>query len=151
MYCLLRKTWVAAQPEELVRQKLLSQMIHHLGYPPGYLFLEKELKQMPHIALNAKGFPERRADLICFGKGIHPHHSLYPLLLVECKAVKLTSKVVDQVVGYNHYVQAYFIAIVNGEEMKTGWYQKEKNGYHFVDALPSYQELIKAVSGYKPL
>lgn len=144
VYCVIRKTWVAALPEELVRQKLLSYMIHHLGYPLSYLALEKELRQMPHLALSNQKIPNRRADLICFGKDIHPLFPLYPLLLVECKAIKLSSKVIDQVVGYNHSLQAYFVAIANEQEIKTGWYDKQKQEYVFVDTLPSYQDLLSS-------
>lgn len=145
VYCLIRKTWVAAQPEELVRQRLLSHMIHNLGFPPSYLVLEKELRQMPHLEANSQQIPDRRADLICFGKDIHPKFPLYPLLLVECKAIKLSSKVIDQVVGYNHSMQAYFVAIANGQEIKTGWYDKEKKEYTFVNDLPRYTELLGAI------
>lgn len=146
MICQIRKTQVAASPEELVRQGLLSLMIHQLGYPPSYLVLEKELCQMPHLECHPQHIPDRRADLICFGKGIHPKHALYPLLLVECKAVKLTRKVWDQVVGYNHFLQAYFIAIANGEEIKTGWYDKDRKEYVFINTLPCYADLLSSVS-----
>lgn len=141
IYCIVRKAWVAAQPEELVRQHLLAHMVHRLSYPMGNLVLEKELRQMPHLIGREGNVPNRRADIICFAKGNHPDHSLYPLLLVECKAVKLTSKVIDQVVGYNHYLGACFIAIANGQEIKTGWYDGEKNEYTFIDTLPDYSTL----------
>ncbi len=145
IYCLIRKIWVAAQPEEVVRQQLLSRMVHNLGFPAAHLVLEKGLKQLPHLELQDQVVPERRGDLICFAKNIHPSHSLYPLLLVECKSIKLTPRVVHQVAGYNHFVQAHFIAVTNGQQIKTGWYNREKAEYQFVDTLPSYQELLKAV------
>lgn len=142
IYCHLRKIWVAALPEELVRQRLLLHMINNLNFPLSLLVLEKELRQMPHLEGDLGQFPNRRADLICFGKDIHPKYALYPLLLIECKAVKLTSKVVDQVVGYNHFLQACFIAIVNAEEIKTAWYDQEKKEYTFVNTLPDYATLL---------
>lgn len=142
IYCHLRKMWVAALPEEIVRQRLLSHMVNHLNFPQNYLVLEKELRQMPHLSGDLRQFPDRRADLICFGKDIHPSHALYPLLLIECKAVKLTSKVIDQVVGYNHFLQAYFIAIVNADEIKTGWYNRETKEYSFVNTLPDFATLM---------
>jgi hypothetical protein len=145
IYCLIRKIWVAALPEELVRQRLLSHMIHTLGFPPSYLVLEKELRQMPHLTLNDYKIPDRRADLICFGKEIHPQHSLYPLLLVECKAVHLTSKVINQVVGYNYFIKAHFVAIANSQEIKTGWYDKEKKEHVFINTLPSYEGLLNTI------
>ena len=139
--CLLRKEWVAALPEEVVRQKLIYQMINQLGYPASNLVLEKSLKQIPHIAQQGVKLPLRRADILCFSSGIHPVYDLYPLLLIECKAVKLTSKVISQVAGYNHYLQAYYICVANQDEIRTGWYDAAKQEYTFVDRLPSYLEL----------
>jgi hypothetical protein len=147
IYCHLRKMWVAALPEELVRQRLISHMVNHLNFPQSYLVLEKELRQMPHLEGDLRQFPDRRADLICFAKDIHPKYALYPLLLIECKAVKLTSKVVDQVVGYNHFLQACFIAIVNADEIRTGWYDREKKEYTFINSLPNYATLVAMLKG----
>lgn len=147
IYCPIRKSWVAALPEEIVRQRLISFMVRDLFFPSAYLVVEQGLGQIPHLALqNTSNFPKRRLDLLCFGKDIHPTHSLYPLVLVECKAVPLTSKVLNQVVGYNHHLQAYFIAVANETEIRTGWYDKATNSYQFIDFLPSYEELMKRVS-----
>jgi len=145
LFCPIRKTWIAATPEEEVRQRLLHDLISLLGYPHGLVAVEKELKQMPHLRLNPVEPPLRRADILCFGKEIHPDYALYPLLLIECKAVKLTRKVINQVTGYNHYLKAYFIAVANQEEVQTGWYDKEKGDYTFIPRLPGYQELLKTV------
>jgi hypothetical protein len=140
-YCLVRKQWVPALPEERVRQHILNWMTTELGYPIALLAVEKSLKQMPHLSLQEMSLPERRADLICFGKDIHPEHGLYPLLLIECKAHRLTSQCVEQVMGYNHLVQAYFVAVANGEEIKTAFY---KHG-QFNAGLPAYSSLMEFV------
>jgi len=141
IYCPIRKINVAALPEEIIRQKLIACMTQQLGFPLSYLAVEKELRQMPHLKLVNNKVPQRRADLICFSKEIHPQHSLYPLLIVECKAVKLTLKVARQVAGYNHFVGAYFVAIANESDVKTGWYDSVRKEYIFVDYLPSYDQL----------
>lgn len=146
VYCAIRKKWVKGLPEELVRQNLIAQMVHSLHYPIPLLSIEYPLEQLPHLASSALAIPDRRPDLICFAKNIHPDHALYPLLLVECKAVPLTSKVLQQVAGYNYFVQAYFIAIVNETEKKTGWYDPATQGYMFVDRLLSYPELLQSVT-----
>lgn len=145
IYCIIRKIWVSAQPEEVVRQRLLSQMIHQLGFPSSHLVLEMGLRQLPHLELKGQTVPKRRADLICFAQDIHPKHSLYPLLLVECKSIKLTWRVIHQVIGYNHFVGAHIIAVTNGQEIKTGWYDHKTQDYQFIDSLPSYQ-VLKAYS-----
>ncbi len=139
LYCRLRKEWVAALPEEKVRQALLTQLIDEMGYPASGIAVEKALKQMPHINSKQK-LPVRRADLISFAPGIHPLHALYPLLLIECKAVPLNQAVINQVVSYNHFVKAYYIAVANQEEIRLGWYDGQK--YRFQNGLSTYETLI---------
>ena len=150
LHCLLRKTWVAATKEELVRQKILYNLIHLLDFLPSCIAVEKELSKMPHLALENQHLPLRRADILCYGKDIHPEHSLYPLLLIECKAVKLNSKVINQACGYNHFLRAYFVCVANATEAKTGWYDPLQKGYVFIAGLPKYQEL-KDVLGNRKL
>jgi Type I restriction enzyme R protein N terminus (HSDR_N) len=149
LYCQIRKELVAALPEELVRQKLVDYMIRDLAYPEGLIAVEKGLSQMPHLILKGQKIPKRRADIICYGKGIHPQHNLYPLLLVECKAIKLTPKVINQVSGYNHYLQAYFICIANKAEIRTGWYDRNKKEYAFIDYLPRYEQLLRSLTSMR--
>lgn len=146
VYCLIRKEWVAALPEEKVRQKLIHQLIHELGFPVSCIAVEKELRQMPHLSLNPSSeIPNRRADIICFAKDIHRDHQLYPLLLIECKAIQLSSKVIRQVVGYNYFLKSYFIGIANQNMIKTGWFDPQKKDYTFVDYLPAYSELLQSI------
>jgi hypothetical protein len=142
IFCSIRQEWVAALPEEMVRQSLIHQMTHQWGYPISGFALEKDLKQMPHLCVSALKLPKRRADLVFFAKGIHNHYSLYPLLLIECKAVKLTPKSIRQVVGYNFYLKAPFIAIVNQNETRLGWYDFNQEGFTFISHIPSYSDLL---------
>ena len=119
-------------------------MTGSLGYPANLIAVEKGLKQMPHLQTNPNQLPDRRADIVCYGKNIHPQFNLYPLLLIECKAVKLTPKVINQVSGYNHFLSAYFIAVANQKEIETGWFDSKKGSYQFVSYLPSYQQLMES-------
>jgi hypothetical protein len=141
--CLIRKESVSATPEEQVRQGLLRHLICDLGFPASHIAVEKALDQIPHLSISPMDLPDRRADIICFAQGIHPQHDLYPLLLVECKAVKLTPKVVNQVSGYNVFLQAYFIAAANQTEVQFGW--KGKEGYQFIKRIPTYPEILSAI------
>lgn len=100
---------------------------------------------MPHLSRGQHKLPDRRADLLCYAAGIHAQHMLYPLLLVECKAVKLTPKVINQVLGYNVYLQACFVAIANQDEIQTGWYDVTQKQYRFMDGLPEYAALLGAL------
>lgn len=144
--CRVRKMGVEELPEEKVRQLILNRMIDELGFPPSCIAVEKSLKQMPHMSLVDQEIPDRRVDIICFAKGIHPQHEIYPLLVIECKAIPLTLQVVKQVTGYNHYLKSYFIAIANGEELRTGWFDPNTQTYQFVEYLPTYAELISSIS-----
>lgn len=140
VYCFLRNKWVVALPEEVIRQQLMNLMVNQLGYPKGSLSIETDLREVPHLKASALALPERRADLIAYAKGIHPQWDLYPLLLVECKAVALSKKSMIQLVGYNHVLKAAFIALTNGKEMQFGW--SENGKYRFIDQLPSYESLM---------
>lgn len=145
MFCCVRRQWVAALPEEKVRQHLLNHLINQLGFPPSLIVLEMGLQQIPHLNPSQGQIPERRADIVCFAKGIHPAHDLYPLLLIECKAVKLTPKVLNQVTGYNHFLKACFIAVANQNEVKLGWFEAKLQRYIYTDRIPSYKHLSLSV------
>lgn len=151
IYCKIRKVEVAETQEELVRQKLLCLMINDLGYPEECFGIEKSLSGMPHLEISKAKIPKRRSDIIFFGKNIHPKFPLYPLLLIECKAVKLTSATLNQVIGYNTHLKALAIAIANQQEIRTGWYSSEKQGYSFVSGMPSLAELKGLLSRQFPL
>lgn len=143
VYDAFRKIWVSATPEEIVRQSLLQRMVGELHYPKELLVIEKELKQLPHLKAENQ-LPDRRADILCFAKNIHLHYALYPLLLIECKEGKLDGQAKEQVVGYNHFVKAFFIALANPEGVQLGYYDKNAQLYRFIPYLPSYRELLNA-------
>ena len=127
-------------PEERVRHDLINDLTGRLGFPKHLIVIEKEISQLPH--LQGKKLPKRRIDLVCFTqKG----DLLHPLLLVECKAIHLSEKVLQQVLGYNYYVQADFVAIANGQ----GVIMADRMGEGVKDGLLSYRELVgwSALSG----
>lgn len=143
IYCPVRKSRCKALPEEKVRIGLINHMINTLGFPEYSLLVEKDLKGLPHLAPEVR-VPDRRADILCFAKGIHPTIDLFPLLMVECKAVKITDKVIAQVVGYNHYVQAYFVCVANQHNIHVGWRNKEGT-YDFMPYLPTFIDLKNSI------
>lgn len=146
IFCPVRRSRVSALPEELVRQYLLQQMIRDLGYSSTGFALEQSLHQMPHIVRGRGTFPTRRADMVYYAKGVRTGHGLYPLLLIECKAVALTEKVIRQVVGYNFYVQAPFVAVVNETESHTGYYDKIRGTFGFEPGIPPLSDLLARLS-----
>jgi hypothetical protein len=142
IYCQIRQEWIKTTPEENVRQRLIYMMRNRLGYPNGSLGIELSLKEMPHLALYPGKLPARRADIVCFTSRIGKKEGLYPLLLIECKAIKLSPKVFNQALGYNYYLKAYFIAIANEDTVQTHWYDKTIQEYRSIQSLPSYEELL---------
>lgn len=132
-----RQCYVAATPEEVIRQKLLLLMTSQLGFPKQLISVEKRLTELPHLK-GSTGLPNRRADILCFANNIHPEFSLYPLLLIECKEGKVGDEATSQVLGYNHYVQALYVAIAGENGVFLIHPQK-------VSFLPSYNELLEKV------
>jgi hypothetical protein len=101
--------------EEIVRQNLLTKLTEVYGFPKKLIGVEKEISTLLH--LQGKKVPKRRYDIICFAANLDVNYALSPLLLIECKAVELTKDTLDQVLGYNYYVNAPFVAIANEEKL----------------------------------
>ncbi len=132
VYDPFRQAWVVASPEEIVRQKLLHVMTTQLGFPRELLAVETQLSEIPHLK-GVPNLPKRRVDIICFAKGIY---SLYPLLIIECKEGQVGEDAKLQVLGYNHYIQAKFVAIA-GENTAQLIYPEQ------VPFLPPYSQLCR--------
>jgi hypothetical protein len=137
-----RARWVQELPEERVRQRLVSYLVESLGYPRSLILTEQALHQLPHLRGSKAKLPLRRLDILCYASDIHPEHALYPLLLIECKAVPLNSRTRQQVIGYNHYVGAHFLAIANAQEIQTGYFDVSQREYRFGQGLPTYEQLM---------
>jgi len=137
IYDSIRKQWVAATPEELVRQRLIFLLTEELGFPRELMAVERRISE---ITFDSQA-PNRRLDLLCYYR---EKEALKPLLIIECKAIPLSSAALQQVIGYNDYVRAPYISIVNGDKIKLGWYDATKKNYCFVDGIPDYRELIQA-------
>lgn len=137
LYDPIRELWVAATPEEKVRQALLLDMVQRLSYPKALLSVEVAL------ATVGKGSPPaRRLDIVSFGRR---GASLAPLLIVECKeSASLEEKAWQQVLGYNHFVGAPFLAVAHPEGVRIGY--SSPQGLCFLSGLPSYSQLLLAVS-----
>lgn len=144
LFCPIRKTYVVSTPEERVRQALIHNMVNCLNYPIENIILEKRLNQLPHLT-HCHKLPTRRIDIIVMAKGIHPEFSLYPLVLIECKAVPLNESVFRQVIGYNQFVFARFIAVANQTSVYLGYYSKKDYDYIFNEGLLRYETLYNEV------
>ncbi len=132
LYDPIRKAWVEATPEEQVRQHLIKQLLK-LGYPPALMVVEKALSELPH--LRGERVPNRRLDLLCYAD------AETPLLLVECKAERLSPDAKRQLIGYNAFVGAPFLALASDTEALFG--TKEGN---FIPGLVPYTRLLDALA-----
>ncbi len=84
-----------------MRQGTLSSLFL-LGFPESLVVVEKKLTD---FAAPLSKLPNRRVDILCYGRG------LKPLLLIECKAKSFSDKELRQLLGYNFYVGAPYIAL----------------------------------------
>lgn len=132
--CLVRHLQVPATPEERVRQACLHWMIHSLGYPKEGLVIEKSLSELPHLAYLDLPLPDRRVDILVTTQG-------RPLLVIECKATKITPRALSQLLGYHHWLKTPLAALVGQNEAKTLIY---KDGQPlFQNGLPTYTSCLK--------
>lgn len=138
--CPIRKKELKADPEEVVRIHLIHQLIDELGFPPSMISVEKSINQLANSPLVF----ERRIDVLCYGK--KENSSLFPLLLIECKADSIGDRVIRQVVGYNQYIGAPFIAVANRSEAKMGWLNPQSKQYTFISGISTYSSLLQSLS-----
>jgi hypothetical protein len=133
----IRNVFVKATPEEIVRQKLIKHMLA-LNYPKNLIAVEKDIKSLSYIKENIS---KRRADILVFAN----NKSIYPLLLVECKK-NLDKKTIDQALGYNFHINAYFVTIADCNSVFTYFFDNSKKKLVKIDYLPKYEKLLKAIS-----
>ncbi len=115
-------------------------MIEKLGYPKALLGVEKSLVDIADATFSAKDIPRRRVDIVCFTKG-----EARPLLLIECKALDLSEKSFRQVIGYNYYVKAPFVAVACESAILMGVFNPKTSSYDFMDGLLRFQDLERAL------
>lgn len=124
----IRKKWLVALPEELVRQLLIQFLIQKGKYNPHRIAVERQL------VVNSKPF---RCDLLIFGQ------NMQALMLVECKApqVKLSQAVFQQVATYNYPLQVPYLLITNGLESYCCQLDFTEQQYKFLTTVPLFEDL----------
>ena len=141
VYDPVRALWVTAHPEELVRQALIQKMIGPLGYPRSLLVVEKQLKELPHLS-TFTNLPERRVDLLVFSPLALSRNEFFPLLLIECKRGNMEDQALRQLIGYNTYIGAPYLALASQEGVRFFFDAEERSKE--LSFLPSYEELVNA-------
>jgi hypothetical protein len=129
IYCPFRRKYVAATPEEYVRQAFLHALVEQYGYPQSLIGVE-----VP-IAVGAG--VEKRCDAVVYTK------NLQPLMLLEFKAehVALTTEVLDQAAVYNTTVHAPYLILANGKQTVVA-HINEQRQITFLDHIPAWNQLL---------
>ena len=107
LWCAVRKVWLAAQPEEYVRQGLIVYLLG-LGYPINLMQVKRKV-----------GATNDRLDLLVLDRNYEP------FLLIEVKAPGYALQpAVEQLARYNRHWKAAFTLAVNGQQAlcyKVDW------------------------------
>ncbi len=131
----LRLKKLAALPEEVIRQKVIRLLIKR-GYPKALILIEQKLSSLPLARKPGEELPDRRIDVLVLRKD-----TLKPLLLIECKAIPLTRKAFMQVIGYNYYIEAPWMGLVNESSCLMGLKSPVTNSITFYQDIPPYEKI----------
>lgn len=126
---IIRRKYVALNPEEWVRQHFVNYLITEKGYPASLIANEIQ------INLNNQ---KKRCDSVVYDK------SLSPLVIVEYKSpdVKITQDVFDQIIRYNMVLKVKYLIISNGLEHYCCKLDYETVGFSYLTDIPSYADII---------
>lgn len=125
IFDILRRKFVALQPEEWVRQHTIHYLLYTKGYPKSLMNAEKQL------TVNAL---KKRYDLVVF----EPNGAIQ--LLVECKApsVAITQSAFDQIARYNSALNAKYLMVTNGLQHYYCQMDKASEKYQFLRDIPDF-------------
>ena len=128
----LRNKFVALTPEEEVRQRLVTTLIKHKGYPAGRMGNE--------ISLNLNN-TKRRCDTVVYDKFGNP------CVIIEYKApnIEITQNVFDQITRYNCVFKVNYIIVTNGIRCFCCKIDYTKNSYSFLKDIPLYSEIDNCI------
>ncbi len=114
IYAPLKDKWLVTKPEEEVRQRYICRLVDSYGY---------DLKQMDQeIKVNntRRGTGSARADIVIWKTKEDRQEKKYPIIVVECKAEKVTIREEDYYQGYNYasITHAKFFVTTNLKETR---------------------------------
>lgn len=136
IFCPFRRKYVAATPEEYVRQTFLHALVEQFGYPQSLIGVE-----VP-IAVGAG--VDKRCDAVVYSR------SLQPLMLIEFKApeVAITQTTLDRAAVYNTTVHAPYLILANGKQTVVARIDKQSadgeqtEQIQFLNHIPSWNQLL---------
>ena len=119
-------------PEEKVRQAVLTFLIHSLKVPKSWISVECSLP-----CRFGKG--KRRVDILVH-KPNNEGQQTEPWLLVECKArhIKIGEDAAWQTANYLSCIKSEHVMITNG--INSFFFQREGESYRSASGLPVYSD-----------
>jgi hypothetical protein len=120
----VRKKWLSARPEEIVRQLLIHFLIEEKHTSKNHLSIERQ------ISVNKM---MRRYDLVIYNQ------KMSPVMLAECKApdIAIEQKVFDQIAVYNLEFRVPYLLVTNGWATFCTKMNYDERAYEFLDKFPS--------------
>ena len=122
IFCIIRKKWIVATPEEMVRQVCLHYLIDQ-GFSKNHISVEKQFRVNNMV---------KRYDILISTRNSDIH------AVVECKApeVSLHQKHVDQIGIYNIALKSPYLWISNGHESLTYFIDHSSETFTKISAIP---------------
>lgn len=127
IFDIIRKKWVALQPEEWVRQNVVRWLIETHQIPAQAIALEKEIRVAG---------TKRRFDMLVYDA----NHN--PWMLIECKSpvIRLDASALLQVLAYQQEIPVPMLMITNGEESHIA--EKKAGNPEWISCFPMYKSTI---------
>ncbi len=115
IYSPLRKKYLDAKPEEIVRQEFICKLINDYGYKLEQM--DEEVK----LTTSQRGTGRASADIVVWRSEEEKKKKKTAFLVVELKADTIKLKVEDCYQGYNYatWSRAKLFAITNGHELQV--------------------------------
>lgn len=123
--------------EEFLRKELITYLTEIKQFPKSLMVKEKKISTLPNLLREC--YLDRRVDLLIYTP------TFQPLLLIECKATAITIEAMKQVLGYNYYIGAPCVSIINGQECLLQWKEADSKCSSW-EGFPSYSTCMKLYS-----
>jgi len=110
----LKDKWLEVKPEEEVRQKYICRLVNDYGYDL------RQMEQELQITNSQRGTGAARADIVVWRTKEEKAQGKSALIIVECKAEKVTIHEEDYFQGYNYasWAGADFFVTTNLKETR---------------------------------
>ena len=115
IYSPVKEQWVVKTPEEEVRQAYICRLVNHYGYSLD------QMKQEVTVNNSSRGQGRAQADIAVWKSKEDKNNDISPIIVVECKAEKITIREEDCFQGANYasWAGADFFVTTNLKETRV--------------------------------